>query len=281
LNLSSPQQSARYSEKIINHNKKALNMRLHLCQSDINWEEPQKNINDLNQELKKIQISSGDLIIFPEMYSTGFSMRQGICCDLVEGEQSAIKFLKDLSKQYSCCIIGGVATKREGEFYNESLAALPDGNLISYKKVNLFPLAQEDETYSPGKYLETFKWNSWIIGMSICYDLRFPEIYRGLALRNSNLIVNIANWPIDRIDHWVTLLKARAIENQCFIAGVNRTGTDPNSIYNGRSMIIDPLGQIIIDAGETKGIFSSEIEIDKVNSWRNDFPALKSMKSKT
>ena len=255
-------------------------MRLHLCQSDIKWEDPHQNIHDLNQDLGKVQISSGDLIIFPEMYSTGFSMRSGISCDLVEGDQSAIKFLKDSSKKYSCCTIGGVATKRDGKLYNESLAALPDGSLISYKKINLFTLAQEDKTYSPGKNLETFKWNSWIIGMSICYDLRFPEIYRGLTLKQSSLIVNIANWPINRIDHWVTLLRARAIENQCFMIGVNRTGTDPNCIYNGRSMIIDPLGEIILDAGKTEGVFSSNIEIEKVNSWRDDFPALKDIESK-
>ena len=138
-------------------------------------------------------------------------------------------------------------------------------------------MANENQPYAAGKELTTFEWNSWIVGMSICYDLRFPEIYRGLAAKGANLMVNIANWPIDRIDHWITLLKARAIENQSYIVGVNRIGTDPNSNYNGRSMLIDPMGGIILDAGDKQGIFSSTIEIEKVSSWRNNFPALKSI----
>ena len=150
---------------------------------------------------------------------------------------------------------------------------MPDDLKIFFRQ----PLANENQTYTAGKELTTFEWNSWIIGMSICYDLRFPEIYRGLTAKGSNLMINIANWPIDRLDHWVTLLKARAIENQSYIVGVNRTGTDPNSNYNGRSMAIDPMGSIILDAGEKQGVFSSTIEIEKVSSWRNNFPALKSM----
>ena len=122
--------------------------------------------------------------------------------------------------------------------------------------------------------IKTFEWNQWIIGMSICYDLRFPELYRELAAKKTNLMVNIANWPIDRIEHWITLLKARAIENQSFIIGVNRTGTDPNNTYNGNSMIIDPMGKVVLDAGESPGVYGSTIEIETVNSWRKTFPAL-------
>ena len=252
-------------------------MHIHLIQTDIIWERPDQNRDSLEKMFGELKPMAGDIIVLPEMYATGFTMNTFLSEDIMGENALNSSFLLRKSSEFKCCIIGGIATQNNNLFHNESVASFPNGKLVSYKKNNLFPLANENQTYSSGKELTTFEWNSWIVGMSICYDLRFPEIYRGLATKGANLMVNIANWPIDRIDHWMTLLKARAIENQSYIVGVNRIGTDPNSNYNGRSMLIDPMGSIILDAGEKQGIFSSTIEIEKVSSWRNNFPALKSI----
>lgn len=249
-------------------------MHIHLIQKDIIWECPDKNRDSLEKMFGELKPMPGDIIVLPEMYATGFSMNTLLSEDIMQGNTPNTSFLMRKSSEFECCVIGGIAIQNKNLFHNESVAVFPNRKLVRYQKNNLFPLANENQTYTAGNDLTTFEWNSWIIGMSICYDLRFPEIYRGLTTKGANLMINIANWPIDRIDHWITLLKARAIENQSYIVGVNRTGTDPNSNYNGRSMVIDPMGGIILDAGENEGIFSSTIEIEKVSSWRNNFPAL-------
>ena len=254
-------------------------MRIHLYQNDIEWEDPERNISAVNEILGDCIISSGDLVILPEMFSTGFSMRPELSNE-IDKKSPTINFLERLASKYSCCVIAGITTKRNDQFFNEAFAVLPNKKMIFYKKNHLFPLANEHNTYEAGCDLTVFEWSSWVIGMSICYDLRFPELYRGLAKEKANLMINIANWPIDRIEHWITLLRARAIENQTYVAGVNRTGSDPNSTYNGRSMIIDPMGNIINDAGEHPGVHSSVIDLDQVNSWRSNFPALEDMMSK-
>ena len=253
-------------------------MHIHLIQMDTIWERPDENKDSLEKIFGELRPMAGDIIVLPEMYATGFSMNNLLSEDITQINAPNTSFLMRKSSELKCCVIGGIAIRNNNLFHNESIAAFPDGKLERYQKNNLFPLANEHQTYEAGNELTTFEWNSWIIGLSICYDLRFPEIYRGLTAKGANLMINIANWPIDRIDHWVTLLKARAIENQSYVVGVNRTGTDPNSNYNGRSMIIDPMGVIVLDAGEEEGVFSSTIEIENVSSWRNNFPALENIK---
>lgn len=253
-------------------------MKIHLYQNDIEWENPEENIIRANKSLGEIDISSGDLVILPEMFSTGFSMRSELCIEMEEEKNKTLHFLQRLAILNSCCVIAGVTTKINENFFNESLALLPNKKIISYRKNYLFSPAKEHMTFTAGDEIKTFEWNQWVIGMSICYDLRFPELYRELAAKRTNLMVNIANWPLDRIEHWITLLKARAIENQSFIVGVNRTGTDPNSTYNGNSMIIDPMGKVVLDAGENPGVYGSTIEIETVNSWRKSFPAVSNMR---
>lgn len=253
-------------------------MHIHLIQMDTIWESPEENRDSLEKMLGELRPLPGDIIVLPEMYATGFSMDTSLSEDITHKDSPNTSFLLRKSNELKCCVIGGIAIQNNNLFHNEAIAAFPDGKITRYQKNNLFPLAHENHTYVAGNELTTFEWEPWIIGLSICYDLRFPEIYRGLTSKGANLIINIANWPIDRIDHWATLLKARAIENQSYVVGVNRTGTDPNSNYNGRSMIIDPMGTIVLDAGEEEGIFSSTIKIEKVSSWRNNFPVLENIK---
>ena len=254
-------------------------MHIHLIQMDTIWESPDENRDSLEKMFGELKPMPGDIIVLPEMYATGFSMNTLLSEDIMQRDSPNASFLMRKSSELKCCVIGGIAIQNNNLFHNEAIAAFPDGTVKRYQKNNLFPLANENHTYAAGNELTTFEWDPWIIGLSICYDLRFPEIYRGLTSKGASLMINIATWPIDRIDHWATLLKARAIENQSYVVGVNRTGTDPNSNYNGRSMIIDPMGAIVLDAGEEEGMFSSTIKIEKVSSWRNNFPALEKIKA--
>ncbi|MFP6874118.1 MAG: nitrilase-related carbon-nitrogen hydrolase [Verrucomicrobiales bacterium] len=250
-------------------------MQLHLFQTDIAWENPQRNRDALIIQIENLKPSPGDLLILPEMYATGFSMNAEQTAEETGKLQLNADFLLQSARSTGCCIIGGAATKSGQRFFNEAIAAFPDGQDARYRKHQPFTAGGESEVFTAGDTLVKFDWQQWCVGMTICYDLRFPEIYRSLAFNGAELLVNIANWPRRRIGHWVTLLTARAIENQCYVAGVNRVGKDPQNHYPGRSIVVDPHGTIIADAGEDCGVASVTIDIETIRSWRREFPALK------
>ncbi len=249
-------------------------MQLHLFQTNIAWENPQRNRDALRTQIENLKPSPGDLLMLPEMYATGFSMDAEKTAEETGETQPNTDFLLQSARSTGCCIIGGVATKSGPGFFNEAIAAFPDGQDARYRKYQPFTAGGESEVFTAGDALLTFDWQQWCVGMTICYDLRFPEIYRSLTFNGAELLVNIANWPRRRISHWVTLLTARAIENQCYVAGVNRVGKDPQNHYTGRSIVVDPHGTIIADAGEVCGVTSVSIDIERIRSWRREFPAL-------
>ena len=256
-------------------------MQLHLFQTDIRWEKPEKNKDWLLAEVGELKPNPGDILILPEMYATGFSMNVGKTVEPKHEGEPNIEFLHYLANSTGCCVVGGVATQSDTHYHNEAIATFPDGKNQRYQKYQLFTAGGESKVFTAGEDLLNFQWQQWCVGLSICYDLRFPEIYRSLALNGAELIVNIANWPRRRINHWVQLLAARAIENQCYIAGVNRVGEDPENHYTGRSIVVDPHGKIIADAGSEPGIASVTVDLDAVHSWRSEFPALKDMRHQT
>ncbi len=250
-------------------------MQIHLAQIDIHWHQPKRNLTDLSAQMAVLAPSCGDLVVLPEMFSTGFSMGAAeIAEPLEDGSHPAGDWLEAQAAASECGFVGGVATRDSDGFHNQALAVLPDGAVARYRKHQGFSPAGETEAYRGGDTLTTFDWGGGRIGLTICYDLRFPELYRALAFAGAELILNIANWPRRRIDHWVALLRARAIENQCYVAGVNRVGEDPTSRYVGRSLVVDPHGEIVADAGEDAGYASAQIDFERVRSWRSEFPAL-------
>jgi len=249
-------------------------MQLHLFQTDIHWENPEANRDWLTTRIEQLQPAPGDLVILPEMYATGFSMNVQKTAEETGKKQPNTDFLLRIARSTGCCIIGGVATKSGTRFHNEAIAAFPDGEKNRYRKHQPFTAGGESEVFTAGDELLVFDWQQWCVGLTICYDLRFPEVYRSLAIGGAELLVNIANWPRRRISHWLTLLTARAIENQCYVAGVNRVGEDPGNHYPGRSVLVDPHGTIIADAGDKAGVTSVAIDLQSIRSWRREFPAL-------
>ncbi len=252
-------------------------MNVHLVQYDIIWEDKAANYAKVAQMLEASPPVAGSLIVLPEMFSTGFSMKLDITAQKADLEDEA--FLASLAKRYGCCALGGVVAPVEnGMARNESVAFGPDGVLLArYVKIQPFTLGGEAEGHAAGTSVITFPWQGFSVSPLVCYDLRFPEHFRSAVKLGANLMVVIASWPVKRYHHWLTLLQARAIENLAYVVGVNRTGSDPSLHYNGRSVVISPHGHIIADAGEGEGVTMADIRLAEVEAWRKQFPALQDM----
>jgi predicted amidohydrolase len=247
-------------------------MHAALVQLDIAWENKPTNFARVRELLTAKAPAPGSLVVLPEMFATGFSMdvnRTG------QGNPPECDdFLGALALEFDCCVIGGVITVgADGLARNEAVAVGPDGFLARFAKIH--PFRREQEVHIPGTEIFMFSWGGFSIAPLVCYDLRFPESFRTAAQMGASLMVVIANWPIARIDHWVTLLHARAIENQAYIIGVNRSGRDPELVYPGRSLVVDPHGTVLVDAEDGEKIVTAELDPAVVAKWREDFPALK------
>jgi len=223
---------------------------------------------------KKIQSES--LIILPETFSTGFSMRLEVTAKQEPSKTET--FLSKLAKDKKCWVTGGLVepNKTGDKGVNRSVTFSPLGERIgSYAKIHPASIYEEEKFHNPGNKVEVFSLGQFLACPLICYDLRFPELFRIGMQKGANLFVVIACWPKIRIDHWVSLLQARAIENQSYVVGVNRIGSDPNMEFGGNSLIIDPKGEILANAGKSETVLSSEIDSALVFQWRDEFPVLK------
>ncbi len=252
-------------------------MRLIGCQLNLIWENKLANYAEADRLLKRHAIAPGSLVALPEMFASGFTMNVAAAQEATPSLTE--RFLSEKARQYGAFFMGGLVSAGPGKKgWNEAVVFDPTGTLIArYKKIHPFALGKEAEHYAAGHQIATFDWHGFKAAPFICYDLRFPEIFRLAARSGVHLFIVIANWPIMRIQHWVTLLQARAIENQAYVLGVNRTGTDPKLTYSGRSIIVDPHGEILADAGETEAIISADASLEAVNEWRSQFPALRDM----
>lgn len=247
-------------------------MKISLFQYNPVWEDKQVNKNKIDELLRR-EFSKSDLLIFPEMSLTGFSMHTKELAESLSGD--SFQFFSKVAQNFQTDVIAGLIEKDGEHFFNTLVHIDESGGLVtSYRKIHPFSFAGEDKYYSRGLTHKITAVKDFKIGLSICYDLRFPELFRFYAKEKVHLIIVIANWPITRIEHWNTLLKARAIENQCFVAGVNRVGTDLNANYNGYSSLIDPSGNQILLCPESEIIIDSEISVERVLDTRAKFPFL-------
>ncbi|MDI6803695.1 MAG: nitrilase-related carbon-nitrogen hydrolase [Bacteroidota bacterium] len=247
-------------------------MKISLFQYNPVWENKELNKKRID-ELLRCKFSKSDLIIFPEMSLTGFSMRTKELAESLSGD--SFRFFSRIAQNFQTQVLAGLIEKDVEHFYNTLVHIDESGGLVtSYRKIHPFSFAGEDKFYQRGVAHKITTVKDFKIGLSICYDLRFPELFRFYAKERVHLIIVIANWPVTRIEHWNTLLKARAIENQCFVAGVNRVGTDPLAKYNGYSSLYDPLGNEILLNPHLESIIEAEISIKQVLDTRAKFPFL-------
>lgn len=250
-------------------------MNIHLVQIDSAWEDRPANHAKARQLIADARPQPGSLIILPETFSTGFSMNLAVTAEPEGGPTE--QFLREIAAQYQSCVIGGVVTKtNDGRGMNQSLVIAPDGTLLArYTKNYPFSMGGECKVHVAGTSVSIFEWQGLRIAPLICYDLRFPELARNAVRAGAEVLIYIAAWPVKRIQHWITLLQARAIENLAYVIGVNRCGTDPQFTYTGRSLVVDPHGIIIADAAEQERVISAQIDPAIVRNWRSQFPALK------
>ena len=244
-------------------------------QFDIAWEDKAANFSRIRALLADAPPEPGSLVVLPEMFATGFSMNLAITRQSREREDET--FLAALAREHWAFVVGGVVSPGDGEMgRNESVAFSPAGELLArYTKIHPFSLGGEAQGHEAGREVVSFECGGFIVAPFVCYDLRFPEIFRAAAHRGANLFVVIALWPVKRQHHWLTLLQARAIENQAYVIGVNRVGSEPQFTYAGRSVVVDPHGIIIADAGEVERVLRTTLDLETVESWRRDFPALR------
>ena len=254
-------------------------MKLYCCQIDIVWENKRENHDNVRALLAANKPSPGSLVVLPEMFATGFSMDIPKITDASARESET--FLAAIAREHGVFLLAGVVNSApDGRGQNQAVAFTPDGKeLARYTKMQPFTLGGETACYAAGSRPVTFAWQDCLVAPFICYDLRFPEVFRPAAWLAPQLIIVIANWPDTRLHHWVRLLQARAIENQAYVAGVNRCGRDPKYVYSGgRTLIADPHGEIIADAGGRERLISAELDLAKLAEYRTAFPALKDIR---
>jgi omega-amidase len=245
-------------------------LRLALLQTDPVWQDVGANIQIIGQWLDKIP-SQTDLAILPEMFLTGFSM--DVSKTALEMNGKEVKWLVAKAVSKNIMIVGSLTILDEGKFYNRLLMVMPSGDIQWYDKRHLFRMGEEHHYFSPGNQLLVAKFNDWNIRPLVCYDLRFPVWSRNTDLIY-DLLIYVANWPESRHDAFVTLLKARAIENQCYVAAVNRVGMDGQGVkHAGGSVVIDPKGMFMTKPSQSKELIDCTISLDELKKFREKFPA--------
>jgi omega-amidase len=250
-------------------------MKAALLQYSPAWEDKYTNKQKIVSFLEGLE--QVDLLVLPELTLSGFTMNAAKYSEELSGE--TFQFYSKLAGQYSINIIGGLIEKDSDNIYNTLVHVGSDGKLLArYRKIHPFSYSDEDKYYNRGFEPVVIEINGLKTGLTICYDLRFPELYRTYGKNKADMIINIANWPDTRIDHWRTLLKARAIENQCYIIGVNRVGDDPKLHYNGFSSVFDPMGKEIACCEDLERILIAEIDKNNVELVRKKFPFLNDIK---
>lgn len=243
------------------------NLKLCGIQLDIAWENPEQNFKNIESILKE-EIGA-DLVVLPETFSTGFSIKRSLAQKM---QGKTIEWMINTAKKFETALMGSVIIEENNQVFNRMILVEKDGKTQHYDKWHLFNYGSEGKHFTSGNEIKIFDLNGWKIKPIICYDLRFPVTIRNVE--NYDLLVCVANWPDTRIEAWNTLLKARAIENQAYVMGVNRVGTDGSKLnYCGNSAIIDPMGKNI--EIEKKGtVFYAEIEKEKIQKIRKSFPFL-------
>ena len=235
-------------------------MKVALIQSSLFWENPKPNRNYFEKKIKAIT-EKVDLIVLPEMFSTGFTMNPSAVAETMEGE--TILWLQSLAKANNSAITGSLIIKENNNYYNRLVFVFPSGEIQFYDKRHLFTLAGEDKVYTSGTEKLIVDYLGWKICPLVCYDLRFPVFARNIE--DYDVLLYVANWPKPRINAWDILLKARSVENMCYTIGVNRIGIDNNGYeYVGHSQLVDFLGNYILEPQETEGVFIIALNKEKL-----------------
>jgi predicted amidohydrolase len=238
-------------------------------QTKLYWEDKKANLQMFEEKILSISKPT-EIVVLPEMFSTGFSMRPEKLAETMEGE--TLRWMKSMASAKGIVLTGSVIIEENNQYFNRLVWMLPNGDVGYYDKRHLFAYADEDQHYSAGSKRLIASVNGWKINLLVCYDLRFPVWSRQDQVRY-DVLIYVANWPARRIHAWKTLLQARAIENQCYVVGVNRVGEDGNGIhYSGDSMVIDAAGETLYQNKDEEDIFTVALDSSDLETIRRKFP---------
>jgi len=246
-------------------------MRIGLFQMNIS-RDFELNFEKVKSSISEAQKNNLNLLALPETFLSGYY--KSSIKKVSENLSYYFDQLSGMSREYNIDIYGSLPVKENNNMYNCGFY-FSDGSCIArYKKMHLIGIMGERDIFSEGSEpVVAESKNLGKVGLAICYDIRFPELFRKISTKSRVTIVS-AMWPKSRIEHWKTLLRARAIENQCFIVGVNRVGSDRSNLYSGNSLIIDPYGIIILECDDKEGLYFSDLDISSVEKYRSDFNVL-------
>ncbi|MCX6258780.1 MAG: amidohydrolase [Bacteroidia bacterium] len=247
-----------------------MNLSIKLVQASLQWENIQENLDHLGQLLEK-SYDPAELIILPESFPTGFTMNVTGFGEDLNGK--AMTWMATQAAKRNCIITGSLIILDHGKYYNRLVWMKPDGSYEYYDKKHLFRMAGEDLHFTPGSRKLITRLNDWRVRPLVCYDLRFPVWSRNV--NDYDLLIYVANWPDNRIDVWNTLLKARAMENQCYVAGVNITGRDNDGTsYSGHSAVIDFRGNILASAPlNEEAVINAGLSLESLKDYKLNFPS--------
>lgn len=250
-------------------------LNIAICQIDIAFGQPEQNEAKIRESFAKLamQETKPDVVLFPELWNTGYDLtRLGEIAD-AEGQRTKA-LMGELARKHDLYIIAGsIAEKKADGVYNTTFVFAPDGQVIhEYRKAHLFRLMDEEKFLAPGQSLAGCTIGEMPALVQICYDIRFPESIRSGALAGAEVLFVSAEWPHPRLAHWRQLLIARAIENQMYVVACNRAGNDPKNTFCGHSLIIDPWGEIVAEAGEAEEIITGTIDRALVADVRSRIP---------
>ena len=248
-------------------------------QTDLHWENKPANLQLLEEKINSLYQKT-EIIVLPEMFSTGFSMKTEMLAETMDGP--TMQWMKRLSAANRVILTGSLIIEENKKYYNRLIWMMPNGEYGHYDKRHLFAYGEEDKYYSAGNKRLITSVKGWKLNMQVCYDLRFPVWARQSPSKDEtggyeyDVLVYVANWPERRSHAWKTLLCARAIENQCYVVAVNRVGKDGNEIYHsGNSLVIDPLGEVLYHMSDEEDIFTITLQKERLDEVRTKFPFLK------
>jgi omega-amidase len=253
-------------------------LKITTIQSHLFWEDKTANLNMFEQKIKAISENT-HIVVLPEMFSTGFSLRAETLGETMDGP--TVAWMKQVAQKKGVVLAGSLIIEDQGRYYNRLVWMLPNGEWGSYDKRHCFSLGGEDRHFTPGNKRTIASVGGWRINLQVCYDLRFPvwarqQMYREgeePASSEYDVLINVANWPEKRSLAWKTLLQARAIENQCFVVGLNRVGNDGNGVYHsGDSMVLGPLGEVLYHRSGEEHIQTSTLKKNDLEKARRQFP---------
>ena len=243
-------------------------MKTTILQRDIKWGDPKVNIQRADEAISRN--AGSDLYVLPEMFSTGFcTSPEGIA----ERDDYTLQWMKSKASEIDAAIAGSIAVEEDGKYYNRFYFVKPDGEVTHYDKKHLFTYGGEHLRFTAGEERVVVEWRGVRILVEVCYDLRFPLWARNRG--DYDMILYVASWPTPRVGAWSALLVARAIENQCYVAGVNRVGNDPACEYCGGSVVIDPYGKSIASCAKGEECeATADVDMESLQAFREKFPVL-------